>query len=295
MIEVSRCVVCDGEIRELRQALVSPFLARRIWNRPPFSVALAECQACGFIFYNPRLDDEEAMRLYSGYRSPEYQQMRYASEPWYTVKFNAELASPKSYDRRRKILEPILRRNIGDRPIKRVLDYGGDRGDLVVGLVKGAQAFVYDISGIPAADGVTPTANPAECKPDLIINSNVLEHVGFPHHHLEEIVKIAPAGCLIFLEVPCETPFGSGRIAKRIAQVGVMALTRPSLARYMIAPASLYMMHEHINYYTEQSLATLMRSAGCSVAATGNYVVESQAGKGPIVWCLGIVGDSVSK
>ena len=68
MIEVSRCVVCDGEIRELRQALVSPFLAKRIWNRPPFPVTLAECQACGFIFYNPRLDDDEAMRLYSGYR-----------------------------------------------------------------------------------------------------------------------------------------------------------------------------------------------------------------------------------
>jgi hypothetical protein len=83
------------------------------------------------------------------YRSPEYQQMRHASEPWYTAKFNFELASPGSYDLRRKIIEQIFRSHIGDRPIKRVMDYGGDRGDLVVGLVKGAEAFVYDISGIP--------------------------------------------------------------------------------------------------------------------------------------------------
>ncbi len=295
MIEVSRCVVCDGEIRELRQALVSPFLAKRIWNRPPFPVTLAECQACGFTFYNPRLDDDEAMRLYSGYRLPEYQQMRHASEPWYTPKFNTDLASPGAYDRRRKILKPIFRSHIGEHPIRRVLDYGGDRGDLVVGLIEGAEAYVYDISNIPAAKGVTSTTNPAECKPDLTINSNVLEHVGFPHLFLKEIVKIAPTQSLIFLEVPCESPFGFSRIARRIAQVGIMAITRPALARYVITPASLYMMHEHINYFTEQSLATLMRSTGCSVTATGNYVADHGAGKAKVVWCLGIVGDPAAK
>ena len=292
MIEVSTCVVCDGEIRKLRAALVSPFLAKRIWNRPPFSVDLVQCKACEFIFYNPRLDDEEAIRLYSGYRSPEYQQMRYASEPWYTDKFNVALASPESYDRRREILGPILRHHIRERSIRRVLDYGGDRGDLVVGLIEGAEAFVFDISGISAAKGVTSTTSPAECKPDLIVNSNVLEHVGFPNRFMEDVVKIAPTGSLIFLEVPCESPFGLARIARRIAQVAIIALTRPALARYIMSPGSLYMMHEHINYFTERSLAALMRSAGCSVAATGNYFVDGRAGKAQIVWCLGTVGSS---
>jgi hypothetical protein len=292
MIEVSRCVVCDGELRHLRKALVSPFLATRIWSRPPFCVDLMQCQACGFTFYNPRLSEEEAARLYSGYRSPEYQQMRHASEPWYTEKFNSELASLNSYDLRRTILKPILRDHLSGRTIRRVLDYGGDRGDLVVGLVEGAKPFVYEISGIPPADGVTSVTDPTECKADLIVNSNVLEHVGFPRQFLQEIVKIAQPGCLIFVEVPCESPFGLLRIMKRIAQIGVMALTRPVLARYMLSPASLYMMHEHINYYTEQSLATAMHSAGCSVEATGTYVVDNQAGRGSLVWCLGIVGNS---
>ena len=64
--------------------------------------------------------------------------MRYASERWYTEKFNVALASPESYDRRRKIL---------------------------IGLIEGAEAFVFDISGISAAKAllqrrVQPNASP---------------------------------------------------------------------------------------------------------------------------------------
>ncbi len=289
MIEVSKCVVCDGEIRKLRMALVSPFLAKRIWNRTPFSVAVVRCQACGFMFYNPRLDDGEAARLYAGYRSEEYQRMRCASEPWYTVKFNAGLASHTAYERRRSILAAILRQHVGERKIRRVLDYGGDRGDLVRGLVDGAAAFVYDISGIPAVDGVTATSDPAECKADLVINSNVLEHVGFPRLLVEDIVKAAPSGSTVFLEVPRESPFGPARILRRVAQLGVVALTHPGLARHVLRPASLYLMHEHINYFSEQSLATLMRCGGCEVIGTGSYQMDAGAGNATLTWCLGTV------
>jgi hypothetical protein len=289
MIEVSTCVVCGGEIRKLRAALVSPFLAKRIWNRPPFSVAVVQCQACGFMFYNPRLDDAEAARLYGGYRSEEYQQMRHASEPWYTPAFNAELASQAAYERRRPVLAAILRQHIGERKIRRVLDYGGDHGDLVCGLVDGAEAFVYDISGVSAVDGVTAINNPAECKADLIINSNVFEHASFPRLLLEGIVKATPPGGTVFLEVPRESPFGSARIFRRIAQVGIVSLTRPGLARHVLRPASLYLMHEHINYFSEQSLATLMRSGGCEVIGTGSYQMDAGAGNTPVIWCLGTV------
>ena len=120
---------------QLKRALVAPFLAKRIWNRTPFCVDLVRCQACGFMFYNPRLDDGDLRRLYENYRSEEYQRMRHASEPWYTAKFNTDLASPLSYETRRAKLAPILRQHIGERKIHRVLDYGGDRGDLMRWLV----------------------------------------------------------------------------------------------------------------------------------------------------------------
>ena len=32
MIEVSKCVICDGPIKQLKRALVAPFVAKRTWN-----------------------------------------------------------------------------------------------------------------------------------------------------------------------------------------------------------------------------------------------------------------------
>ena len=288
MIEVAACVICDGQIRRLKRALVAPFLATRIWQRAPFFVDLVECQACGFMFHNPRLDAAEEARLYAGYRSAEYCQLRQASEPWYGVQFNADLASPGSYEIRRAKVGAILRRHLAQREIQRVLDYRGDHGDLVRGLIEGATAFVYDISGRPTADGVTATSDPAGCQADLIINSNVLEHVGFPRRLVGEISQSAPRGGLIFLEVPCEAPFSLTRIARRVAQVAIMSVTRPALARTLLRPAVLYMMHEHINYFTERSLTTLMWVCGCEVIAAGSYVFAGRAGKGDLAWCLGI-------
>jgi len=237
--------------------LVAPFLATRIWNRDPFCVDLVGCDSCGFIFYNPRLDDSDLHRLYEDYRLEEYQRMRNSFEPWYTEKFNADLASSASYEIRRSKLESILRENVGDRKISRILDHGGDRGDLVAGLLDGTQAYVYDISGVAPAQGVISTNDPVACRADLIINSNVLEHVGFPRQTVSEILKASPNDGLVYLEVPCEFPFSLSRVGRRIAQIGIVTITRPCVARHVLRRASLYMMHEHINYFSEHSLATL--------------------------------------
>lgn len=292
MIEVSKCVICDGPIKHLKRALVAPFVARRTWNRTPFCVDLVQCGNCGFMFYNPRLDDDDLRNLYSNYRSEEYQQMRFASEPWYTPSFNEDLASASSYEFRRNQLAPILQQHVGQRKINRILDYGGDRGDLVVGLLDGAEPFVYDISGIPPAAGVTVTADPGACKPDLIINSNVLEHVGFPRLLVNEILQAAPEGGLVFLEVPCELPFGLTRLARRVAQIGIMAVTRPTIARHILRPATLYMMHQHINYFTEHCLNTLVRTCGGTVVAAGSYFYSSRVGSADMAWCLASKGST---
>jgi len=289
MEEATRCVVCDGKIRRRKRALVAPFLATRIWNWEPFCVDLVQCENCGFQFYNPRLMDAELQNLYRNYRSQEYQRMRQASEPWYTEKFNADLASAASYKVRRAKVGAILNEQLGSKKISRILDYGGDRGDLVAGLLDGAKPFVYDISGVEPAAGVTATSDPAGCKADLVINSNVLEHVGFPKTLVSEILRTASKQSLVYLEVPVEYPFGLTRIARREAQIGVMALTHPSLVRYIVRPSTLYMMHEHVNYFTEQSLTTLMRVCGGAVIASGSYASSGRAGNADMAWCLGRV------
>lgn len=287
MIQVIQCVICAGAIRRLKRALVAPFLARRIWNRTPFCVDLVQCQSCGFKFYNPRLEDSELGVFYKGYHSADYQQMRCASEPWYTEKFNADLLSDRFYGYHRDALKPVIQQLIGDRKTQRILDYGGDRGDLVANLIEGAETFVYDISGVEAVEGVVAVTDPASCKPDLIINSNVLEHVGFPGQMMNEMFKIAPKGSLVFLEVPLESPFGTKRIVRRLAQIAVAAVTRPALARHVARPASLYMMHEHINFFSEQSLQALMSHCGGTVIASGSFPIFSPGGEATMIWCLG--------
>jgi hypothetical protein len=287
MIEVTSCVICAGEIRTLRRALVAPFIARRIWDKKPFNIDLACCRKCGFIFYNPRLDEGDLQNLYTGYRSQEYQKMRYRYEPWYSEKMNAALGLPESYAQRRSVLSGILKTHLRGRKIRRVLDHGGDRGDLAAGLIDGAEAFVYDISGVSPVANVTAVSDLAACQADLIINSNVLEHVGFPRDLVTRILQALPDGGLVFIEVPCEDPFGSYRLARRIAQVSLTMLLRPKSATSLIQPSALYMMHEHINYFTERSLSELMRNAGGRAIASGSYPISGAAGRADIAWYLG--------
>jgi hypothetical protein len=113
-------------------------------------------------------------------------------------------------------------------------------------LLDGLETFVYDISGVLPAAGVATTAALAEFKADLIVNSNVLEHLGFPRLLMSDILHAAREGGLVFLEVPCESPFGLTRIFRRLAQIGIMALTHPSLAEFIVRPATLFMMHENL-------------------------------------------------
>ncbi|HEU5457248.1 MAG TPA: hypothetical protein VFU68_01390, partial [Terracidiphilus sp.] len=59
MTPVTACVICEAPLRRVKRALVAPFLAERVWNRRPFYVDLVRCRGCGFLFYNPRPDNEE--------------------------------------------------------------------------------------------------------------------------------------------------------------------------------------------------------------------------------------------
>ncbi|MDE3202517.1 MAG: methyltransferase domain-containing protein [Acidobacteriota bacterium] len=276
----------------MKKALIAPFLAQRIWNRQAFEIDLVRCTSCGFSFYNPRLEDSELARLYSGYRLNEYFEARHSNEPWYTSKMNAGLASPESYTHRRKLLAEILRPHLAGRKIRKVLDHGGDRGDLVASLIDGAEAYVFDISGVKPADGVLSVSDPSQCEADLTINSNVLEHVGFPVSVGRSIFRSVREGSLVFLEVPCENPAALSRIARRVAQIGLLAILRPSKFLRLLSPKALYLMHEHINYFTLSSLEKLTQICGGRIIASGLYSSSGAGGTADIGWTLSERGSS---
>ena len=294
MITVKQCVLCGREIVTRKKGSVAPFLARRIWNGQSPAVDLVECSSCSFLFFNPRLEPDEEQRLYTGYRLEEYQRVRQSCEPWYTPGFNAKLPA-YTFGRREK-LGSVLKPFVAGIGKPKILDFGGDRGQLIQGLIPDASGYVYDISDVEPLDGIGRCLDLSECrmqKFDLIICSNVLEHIGFPRTIMDQIKEIIAAPqTLVFIEVPFESPFGSTLIVRRLAQLGVLAVTRPGIALSLTRSGFLYPMHEHINYYNSKALEALMVASGGTVVASNAYQYPGPRGKGVMGWCLGRIAEA---
>jgi hypothetical protein len=253
----------------------APFIAKRIWGREPFPIKIKKCRRCKFSFADTRFEEGEEKLLYADYRGPEYQAMRQSCEPWYTPRFNARL-STGTMERRREPLARIFREHLPC-DIKAVLDFGGDRGDLFAGLIRGASTYVYDISGIQPAPGVTTISsleNGAEHKFDLIGCSNVLEHVAYPRGLMADIKRVARYRTLVFIEVPSETPFGLRNYAKRTAQELILAAFRSKVALSLLPFGFLRQVHERVNFFSLRSLTKLMEVEGFQVMAAGTYPSE---------------------
>jgi len=290
MLTVDHCVLCEGEIFTRKSGVVAPFLARRIWNGKAPPVQLVECRKCSFLFFNPRLEPDEEQRLYAGYRLEEYQRVRQACEPWYTPAFNVKLSNPQHLAARREKLGPLLQSHVATLAKPRILDFGGDRGQLIEGLVPNAACYTYDISAVDPLPGIERCRDLDECRAhefDLIVCSNVLEHVGFPLTIVDQILQIAAPGTQVFIEVPFESPFGTTLVVRRLVQWGLLAVLRPSIAWTLATPGLLYVMHEHINYFNTASLQAMMAGAGGRVESTGVYEINGPMGKGTMGWCLG--------
>jgi Methyltransferase domain len=283
--------VCgSSDFRKTIRGIVAPFLARRIWSREAFQVDLNCCNVCDFIFFNPRLDAEEEERLYQGYRDAEYLRARHAVEPWYTERFNSEFMQPDLLRRRKTALVEILGRRVSSNGSCRILDFGGSHGELVKDLLPNSTAYVYDISNVAPLDGVTPCSDLAECRShefDLIICSNVFEHVGSPRAIFEQIREIAASKTLLWIEVPLESPFNWNRRMRRLAQEAMLLALRPRVGLSTLKPGMLHWMHEHVNFFNTRSLQALLRNGGFEVLASDSYRLRSPLGSEEMVWAMG--------
>jgi len=291
LIAVHSCVVCGGALGSPRRGVVTPFLAQRIWRRSAFPIELESCTDCGFAFFNPRLEPSEEALLYQGYRGEEYQQSRQSFEPWYSDALNASIGAPEAWQPRIRLLKKLFhdRLKLDGRTFGNVLDVGGDRGELIADLVPASRRFVYEISGVPPVAGVESLHSLEECRRyrfDLIVTSNVLEHVGAPRELMGQIASIATPGTLVFNEVPLESVADWRSRVKRAAQFGWLAARRPSVALRLVGPGMFNLMHEHVNYFSERSLNRLMEVGGFQVLDSGSYVVSTGVLGLEMVWNL---------
>ena len=247
-----------------------PFVAHRVFGYKPFKIDdsfglknikngyaysvcnSVLCEKCKFLFLDIRFSEYELEKLYKNYRDEEYTQLRNSYEPGYFLR-NESLKKGITYiDQIEKLLTPFLHFPIS------ILDWGGDTGvNTPFNKQKNNNLDIFDISNKNCLQyGNSVNKEIAQSKNyDLIICSNVLEHVSYPSSILNDIYKTMDRCSILYIEVPFEN---------------IMSMDNIKL------PESKKHWHEHINFFSETSLRVLVQNAGLSIIKLN--ILEGTAG-----------------
>jgi hypothetical protein len=254
-----------------------------------------ECEECGHRFFSYRFSDAEMARLYGEYRGEKYYLARSKVEPWYRRSTNrANLDTGLIKTRKAglsKFLEPFLQAP------KRglvIADVGGDAGQFIP-LELASAAYLIEASEQTPVQGVERVASldAVPSSVDLLICSHVLEHLPHPGFFLAGLLgssRINP-GCLIYLEVPLERYGIAAAMSSIVYRRYLVALTSLQpllqvvdffsvLARSylgLVLPPLILKLHEHINYFTTQSLVECQRPLGLELVVVCQETESSLA------------------
>lgn len=159
---IAACLVCDSVELRTWPAVVAPFIADYAVGAAVPPSHLMECQSCGFRFFDARLTDAEAGRLYAEYRRDRYFRCRHHHEFWYTRGVNDGIGrNPQEIVGRTQACERFLRQYLEPEAIGRVLDFGGDRGQFIPPCV-GREKYVFEISDAVPVQGVRQVSAASE-------------------------------------------------------------------------------------------------------------------------------------
>jgi SAM-dependent methyltransferase len=201
------------------------------------------CDQCGLLFLDIRFSDSELALLYQNYRDEAYTALREHYEPGYRAR-NEGLVHGINYLQE---VENFLRPHLPD--TLRVLDWGGDTGvntpfkDCAANTV-----HVYDISGMETTGRVRKVSKKTASQNhyDLVVCSNVLEHVPYPRRALAEIRATMNPTTVLYIEVPLEN-----LVKEYLGGTQVLGRKRH--------------WHEHINFFSRNSLEALVTEMGLSL------------------------------
>ncbi|MBI3072318.1 MAG: methyltransferase domain-containing protein [Deltaproteobacteria bacterium] len=270
-----RCPCCESPAPQTWPALVSPFIAEYVLQSPVSLCWLCECPSCGFRFFDHRYNETELARLYGKYRGPEYFQVRHKHEFWYTRRHNETHSADQTCAKaRQQFLEAYLTLHLDTSGLGRILDYGGDRGQLIPSGM-GTERHVFEVSDTEPVPGVRKISRETDLEPgsyDLVVLSHVLEHVPKPVPMLATLRDLLRPGSALYVEVPWERYSlrftGATNYLRRLTQ-------HPGLLRAadfyatafrttfgFIPPLGFPKLHEHINFFTPESLDRACRRAG---------------------------------
>lgn len=247
------CLCCGSRDISSSPAVLMPFIADRVFNWKPIKIDdswglstinngyaysicnTLSCDTCDFLFCDIRFTDEEMSRLYANYREESYTKQRDFYEPGYADR-NLSLNEGQEYT---KEVERFLKRHL-ELPCA-VLDWGGDTGKNTPFKKQNSTLDIYDISEKDVISGAKRVTKEYayEQKYDLIVCSNVFEHVSYPSDLLEEIIPCMNPNSVLYIEVPFEN-----------------IMINNDKKRYLKKKH----WHEHINFYSEKSLELLIEN-----------------------------------
>lgn len=279
MYRIDTCQCCGGTDLASYPAGIAPFIVEYVLEGRATPSRLFECKGCSFRFYETRYTDEEAGRLYGGYRGDRYFRVRHRHEPWYTRAFNENLGKTGGVETRRAEVGAWIEHLNPN--AKTVLDYGGDRGQFLP-IRPELTRYVYDISGVAPETGVkafSTKSDIGDLRFDALVISQVLEHVSEVGQILDHARALANPSAALVVEVPFEhfdlrlLPRGSTYQAyvDRVLRTPVVrtafdfysAVFRLKLG--LIPPLGFPRMHEHINYFDGRSLRAALETRGFDV------------------------------
>lgn len=225
------CIMCGSHELTYDRAHFAPFLKERVFLGREKETRLMHCLHCGTYYSEYRPDAMEMERLYNKYRDEAYDAQRRKYEPNYS--------SEKFYERgvierRQRGVEQFIMPYVhGECRVKRLLDFGGDKGQFIPDSFWDMDCYVYDISSNETISGVTLLRTIEETEKmewDVILCMMLLEHVSDPMETMRQLVKLMRETSLLYVEVPYQN------YMKQYSDVEI---------------------HEHINFFTESSMAVI--------------------------------------
>lgn len=275
-----KCVICGSKTILIAHGLVAGWISEIVGHK--FGrTALLSCTSCLFAFFSHRYTDDEISSIYSIYRSNYFYEVRHSWEPWYRKEVNEVYRTDSAeLDERVSFMSEILKL-AGCVQFDLVVDVGGDEGQFFPN-VPSNRRIVIDTSNRTLRPGIerAVSLDNIDSQPDLIIAAHILEHVNDPVEFVKLLNKNLQQGGLIYFEVPMDVPRVSKHHAKTEYQIYLELLKRSPKLFYLLADIlsgiskqfdfkiprlGLVKQSEHINYFSEKSLTTLVSNLGFEV------------------------------
>jgi len=199
------------------------------------------CSDCGFLFLDIRFSESELSRLYDDYRGAQYTLIRESYEPGYKLK-NDDL-NKGMFDSIKNVetfLEPHL-----NFPLT-ILDWGGATGKNTPFKNSNKAFDIYDIGNKDVIAGAKKVGKDEvfSKKYKLIVCRHVLEHIPYPSDLLFDILKVMNKDSILYIEIPLENVVLNNEKDLHLEKKH---------------------WHEHINFFSEESLKRLVENVRLEV------------------------------